>query len=156
MLHAESRGGDKVTDRIKFMLDGCDISFVAEAPEDITLKQLLTQCSRIKPDWCACGIRYLKEGEPDSVDISIESDDIKRVDECVACQIVNLPYCVRYTNGLGDDEIWQFQTKAAAEEAIRYELRNTEHTTVEGVTEHVYGELFCEWAKFERLWITNK
>lgn len=27
--------------RIKFILDGCDISFVAEAPEDITLKQLL-------------------------------------------------------------------------------------------------------------------
>ena len=26
---------------IRFMLDGCDISFVAEAPEDITLAQLL-------------------------------------------------------------------------------------------------------------------
>ena len=28
---------------MKFILNGCDISFVAEAPEDITLKQLLKQ-----------------------------------------------------------------------------------------------------------------
>ena len=41
---------------IKFILNGCDISFIAEAPEDITLKQLLRQCDKIKPDWCACGI----------------------------------------------------------------------------------------------------
>ena len=41
---------------IKFVLDGCDISFVAEAPEDITLKQLLEQCDKITPMWCACGI----------------------------------------------------------------------------------------------------
>lgn len=41
---------------VKFLLNGCDISFVAEAPEDITLKQLLALCDRIKPDWCACGI----------------------------------------------------------------------------------------------------
>ena len=26
---------------MKFLLNGCDISFYAEAPEDITLKQLL-------------------------------------------------------------------------------------------------------------------
>lgn len=34
---------------MKFVLNGCDISFVAEAPADITLEQLLKQCDRIKP-----------------------------------------------------------------------------------------------------------
>ena len=41
---------------MKFVLNGCDISFIAEAPEDITLKQLIEQCDKIVPDWCACGI----------------------------------------------------------------------------------------------------
>lgn len=36
---------------MKFKLDGCDIGFVAEAPGDITLKQLLKQCDRIIPDY---------------------------------------------------------------------------------------------------------
>lgn len=40
---------------MKFILNGCDISFIAEAPDDITLKQLLKQCDKIKPDWSACG-----------------------------------------------------------------------------------------------------
>ena len=35
---------------MKFILNGCDISFIAEAPEDITLKQLLRQTDKIKPD----------------------------------------------------------------------------------------------------------
>ena len=43
-------------DTIKFVLDGCDISFLAEAPRDITLEQLLKQADKIKPMWCACGI----------------------------------------------------------------------------------------------------
>ena len=34
---------------MKFVLNGCDISFVAEAPADITLEQLLKQCDRIRP-----------------------------------------------------------------------------------------------------------
>lgn len=38
---------------MRFVLNGCDISFTAEAPEDITLKQLLKQCDKIQPDWCA-------------------------------------------------------------------------------------------------------
>ena len=46
---------------MKFILNGCDISFIAEAPEDITLKQLLKQCDKIKPDWCACGICYYEK-----------------------------------------------------------------------------------------------
>ena len=41
---------------MKFVLNGCDISFIAEAPKDITLEQLLKQCDKIVPDWCACGI----------------------------------------------------------------------------------------------------
>ena len=41
---------------IKFLLNGCDINFVAEAPADITLEQLLKQCDKIIPDYCACGI----------------------------------------------------------------------------------------------------
>lgn len=32
---------------MKFILNGCDISFIAEAPEDITLKQLLKQCDQV-------------------------------------------------------------------------------------------------------------
>ena len=42
--------------KIKFCLDGCDISFIAEAPEDITLKQLLIQCDRINLHWWRDGI----------------------------------------------------------------------------------------------------
>lgn len=41
---------------IKFLLNGCDINFVAEAPADITFEQLLKQCDKIIPDYCACGI----------------------------------------------------------------------------------------------------
>ena len=70
---------------IKFILDGCDISFVAEAPEDITLKQLLKQCDRIKPDWCACGIT---SAEPsDKVELRITYDNIEKVREDCPCTI---------------------------------------------------------------------
>ena len=48
---------------MKFILNGCDISFIAEAPEDITLKELLKQTDKLKPDWCACGIRSCDEDE---------------------------------------------------------------------------------------------
>lgn len=66
-------------ERIRFVLDGCDISFVAEAPQDITLAQLLNQTSRIKPDWCACGIRSLNETEQSlPVEISIDYDAIRK------------------------------------------------------------------------------
>ena len=45
-----------MSNKIKFLLNGCDICFVAEAPKDITLEQLIKQCDKIKPDYCACGI----------------------------------------------------------------------------------------------------
>ena len=81
--------------RIRFMLDGCDISFVAEAPEDITLKQLLKQCDRIEPDYCACGIRSITDEEIESqkrwggldTEIIIDYDDIYKTKSSVACII---------------------------------------------------------------------
>lgn len=36
---------------MRFVLNGCDISFLVEALEDITLKQLLKQYDKIQPDW---------------------------------------------------------------------------------------------------------
>lgn len=67
---------------IKFILNGCDISFVAEAPEDITLKQLLKQCDRIVPDWCACGICSANRVYDSDVDteIRIGYDSIEKFD----------------------------------------------------------------------------
>lgn len=73
---------------VKFVLDGCDISFVAEAPEDITLKQLLKQCDRIKPDWCACGIRsWNKDRDYGKVELRIGYDSIEQADDVVSCTI---------------------------------------------------------------------
>ena len=65
--------------RIKFLLNGCDISFVAEAPEDITLKQLLAQADRICPDWCACGICSVPEDCTNDTELSFDYNDVKKV-----------------------------------------------------------------------------
>ena len=65
---------------IKFILNGCDISFVAEAPEDITLKQLLKQCDKLKPDWCACGIKSVEGNSEAEIRIGYES--IEKVVDC--------------------------------------------------------------------------
>ena len=80
---------------MKFILNGCDISFIAEAPEDITLKQLLKQCDKIKPNWCACGIcsyekvyekeLYEEEYEPE---IIIDYNGIRKANDDVSCRIV--------------------------------------------------------------------
>ena len=70
---------------MKFILNGCDISFVAEAPSDITLEELLKQCDKIVPHWCACGIRSAEES--DEVEIIIGYDDIRKVSDGVACTI---------------------------------------------------------------------
>lgn len=74
---------------IKFILNGCDISFIAEAPEDITLKQLLRQCDKIKPDWCACGICSVDKVYNNDVDteIKIGYDSIEKVNADVSCSI---------------------------------------------------------------------
>ena len=70
---------------MKFVLKGCDISFIAEAPKDITLEQLLKQCDRIKPDWCACGICSC--GDDEKVEIRIDYDNVYKVDEDAPCKI---------------------------------------------------------------------
>ena len=75
--------------KIKFVLNGCDISFIAEAPEDITLKQLLKQCDKIKPDWCACGIKSVDEDDcPAESEIIIDYDSVKKSSEDVCCRII--------------------------------------------------------------------
>ena len=65
---------------MKFILNGCDISFIAEALADITLEQLLKQCDKIKPDWCACGIcSYDKVYEEDyATEIIIDYDSVRK------------------------------------------------------------------------------
>ena len=74
---------------MKFMLDGCDISFIEEAPEDITLKQLLEQCDKIRPHWCACGVRSLHEDEMNiDTEIVIGYDSIRKTSDDVSCEIV--------------------------------------------------------------------
>ena len=73
--------------KIKFKLNGCDISFYAIAPEDITLKQLLKQCDRIKPNYCACGI-CSEDFEDEYLDLIIDYDDIRKANEDVNCKIL--------------------------------------------------------------------
>ena len=75
-------------EKIRFKLDGCDISFIAEAPADITLKELLTQTNKIKPQWCACGIRSLADDETWDTEIFIEKDSIRLADENVSANII--------------------------------------------------------------------
>lgn len=69
---------------IKFVLNGCDISFIAEAPEDITLKQLLKQCDRIKPTYCCCGICTAEDN--DETELIITYDDVRKITDC-SCTI---------------------------------------------------------------------
>lgn len=85
---------------MKFVLNGCDISFIAEAPEDITLKQLLRQCDRIVPDWCACGIctlevaKFSQNIEPE---ILIDYNDVRKANENVDCRILEDVYEAGFT-----------------------------------------------------------
>ena len=78
---------------MKFVLNGCDISFFAEAPEDITLKQLLVQCDKIKPDWCSCGICSFEaagfRGDHDA-DIILGYYNVKKANDNVSCTILDL------------------------------------------------------------------
>lgn len=76
--------------KIKFVLNGCDIDFIAEAPRDITLEQLLKQTDKIKPNWCACGICSLEaDNRPSSTEpeIIIGYDSVKKASENVPCTI---------------------------------------------------------------------
>jgi len=74
--------------KVHFILDGCDISFGAEAPADMTLAELLKQCDRIQPDWCACGIRsYDPKHDYSRVELSFDYDDVRKVYDPVSCRI---------------------------------------------------------------------
>ena len=76
---------------MKFILNGCDINFIAEAPEDITLKQLLKQCDKIKPHWCACDIRSLNKYEQNlNIEIKIDYNDIQKIDDDAPCDIIDI------------------------------------------------------------------
>lgn len=78
--------------KLKFVLNGCDISFIAEAPADITLEQLINQTDKIKPNWCACGICSLEAAgyvNEQAVDIFIDYNEIKKVDDDVPCTILD-------------------------------------------------------------------
>ena len=72
---------------MKFVLDGCDISITAEAPEDITLKQLLAQTDRIVPDWCTCGIYSDKYHDMDP-EVRITYDDIEIISNMACCTLL--------------------------------------------------------------------
>lgn len=88
-----------MSEKIKFILNGCDIELQAEAPKDITLEQLLQQCDRIIPSYCACGICSLKEKcERDGIDMNefveywktdvvIDYDSVKKGYEDASCYI---------------------------------------------------------------------
>lgn len=69
-------------EKIKFLLAGCDISLLAEAPADMTVKQLLDQSSKIHTHWCDCGLHYLHPSMSKMpVEVSFDYDDIHKVDE---------------------------------------------------------------------------
>jgi len=73
---------------IKFLLAGCDISFVAIAPSDITLEQLLKQADRIKPHWCDCGVRSCNdESKPE---IEFGYDSVVKLDNDAPCFILEV------------------------------------------------------------------
>ena len=76
--------------RIIFELAGCDISFIAEAPEDITLKQLLKQCNKIKHNMCSCDINNWdkEDNTKEDVEIWIYYDSIRKTNDDVSCSII--------------------------------------------------------------------
>ena len=77
-------------EKIKFLLNGCDIYFYAEAPADITLAQLLKLADKINPDYCACGIcTYSKAhaSEKQPPEIIFGYDSVKKANDNVACWI---------------------------------------------------------------------
>lgn len=81
---AEAKG-EQSKRMITFRLNGCDISFAAVAPADMTVEQLVKQGNRIEPDWCACGICAEDEDYPP--EIIFDYDDVKVANDDVNCTI---------------------------------------------------------------------
>ena len=78
----------KLVKLVKFWLKGCDISFMAEAPQDITLKQLLKQCDKIVPEWCDCGIGSIEEEDKNEIpQLLINYNKIVKTSDDVCCEI---------------------------------------------------------------------
>ena len=78
-----------MAERINFWLEGENIAFIAEAPEDITLKQLIKQCDKIKPRWGTCGIEAISEYETNlETEIVFTYDSVRKTNEDVLCEIV--------------------------------------------------------------------
>lgn len=78
---------DNDTTPTKFIIEGCGTNLKIAAPADITLKQLLKQCDRIKLAWHGCGISsdFMPEAP---VHLFIMYDSIIKVDEHVHCTIL--------------------------------------------------------------------
>lgn len=81
-----------MAETIKFWLDGCDICFIAEAPADITLKELLTLCDRIEPLYCACGLKSFLDtqcrfGSGDPEIVFTKTSVRKTNEEDISCTI---------------------------------------------------------------------
>lgn len=74
---------------MRFILNGCDISFIAEAPENMTVKQLVEQADRIKPYWCACGICKDTEYKNVPTEIIFDYNDVRKANDDVSCKIRN-------------------------------------------------------------------
>ena len=71
----------------KFIIEGRDTYLKGIAPADITLKQLLKQCDRIKPSRYTCVLKsdFMPEVP---VDIIIMYDSITKVAEHAPCTII--------------------------------------------------------------------
>ena len=78
---------DNDTTPTKFIIEGYNTFVKGIAPADITLKQLLKQCDRIKFAWHACGITsdFLPEAP---AEIIIMYDSITKVAENAPCTIL--------------------------------------------------------------------
>lgn len=86
-IQKEHIDNDSRSNRMKFILNGCDISFIAEAPEDMTVKQLIEQADRIKPDWCACGVCKDTGYENYPTEIVFDYNSVRKASDDVCCQI---------------------------------------------------------------------
>lgn len=74
---------------MRFILNGCDISFIAEAPEDMTVKQLVEQADRIETYWCACGICKDTKYKHVPTEIFFDYNDVRKASDDVSCRIRN-------------------------------------------------------------------
>lgn len=70
---------------MKFVLNGCDISFVAEAPDDMTVKELVELADQIHPYWCACGVCSAEDN--DKVEIIFKHGKVEKASDDVCCRI---------------------------------------------------------------------